>query len=175
MSKSGEDRSSILVVEDSKTQAAVLQMMLKSEGYAVDVVHDAEEALERARGGGYDVVLMDIVLPGLSGLEACRVLKEDPATRATPVVLVTQLTSAADMLDGLQAGADSYVTKPYQKTQILDRIGRLLLHAVIVRLLPIRPSSSPSGVGRSTSVWTRGTSLTSFFPSWTRSMRRIGS
>ncbi len=129
MSKSGEDRSKILVVEDSKTQAALLKMMLESEDYAVDVVHSAEEALEQVRGGGYDVVLLDIVLPGLSGLEACRVLKEDPATRATSVVLVTQLTSPADMLDGLQAGADNYVTKPYEKTQILDRIGRLLRDA----------------------------------------------
>ena len=125
-SKRGEDRSSILVVEDSKTQAAQLEMMLKSEGYAVDVVYDAEEGLERVRGGGYDVVLMDIILPRLSGLEACRILKEDPATRATRVVLVTQLTSPTDMLDGLQAGADNYVTKPYDRAQILDCIAPLL-------------------------------------------------
>ena len=129
MSTLGEDRCRILVVEDSEDQAALLHFMLESEGYAVDVVYDAEEALERVRGGGYDVVLMDIILPGLSGLEACRVLKEDPATRATPVVLVTQLTTPADMLNGLQAGADNYVTKPYEKTQILDRIGPLLRHA----------------------------------------------
>ena len=129
MSKGGEDRSRILVVEDSKTQAAQLQMMLESEGYAVDVVDDGQKALDRVRGGGYDVVLLDIVMPGLSGLEACRILKEDPATRATPIVLVTKLTTPTDMLDGLQAGADNYVTKPCDKTQILDRIGRLLRHA----------------------------------------------
>ena len=104
-------------------------MMLESEGYAVDVVDDGQKALDRVRGGGYDVVLLDIVMPGLSGLEACRILKEDPATRATPIVLVTKLTTPTDMLDGLQAGADNYVTKPYDKTQILDRIGRLLRHA----------------------------------------------
>ena len=129
MSKGREDRSRILVVEDSKTQAAQLQMMLESEGYAVDIAQDGHEALERVRGGDYDVVLLDIVLPGLSGLEVCRILKEDPATRATSIVLVTQLSSPAEMLNGLQAGADNYVTKPYEMAQILDRIGRLLRHA----------------------------------------------
>ena len=129
MSKGREDRSRILVVEDSKTQAAQLQMMLESEGYAVDIVHDGGEALERVRGEGYDVVLLDIVLPGISGLEVCRILKEDPATRATSIVLVTQLSSPAEMLNGLQAGADNYLTKPYEMAQILDRIGPLLRHA----------------------------------------------
>ena len=129
MSKGREDRSRILVVEDSKTQAAQLQMMLESEGYAVDIVHDGGEALERVRGEAYDVVLLDIILPGLSGLEVCRILKEDPATRATSIVLVTQLSSPAEMLNGLQAGADNYVTKPYEMAQILDRIGPLLRHA----------------------------------------------
>ena len=65
-------------------------------------------------------------MPGLSGLEACRILKEDPATRSTPIMLVTQLDSPTDMLNGLQAGAESYVTKPYEQSQILHRIEMLL-------------------------------------------------
>ena len=72
MSKGATDKGTILVVEDSMDQATLLQRILEPAGYTVDVVHDGKKAVERVRGGSYDLVLMDIVMPGLSGLEACR-------------------------------------------------------------------------------------------------------
>ena len=126
MSKGGESEIRILAVEDSKTEAVRLCALLEAEGFVVDVAHDGETALERVRADQYDLVLMDVIMPGMSGLEACRILKDDPDTQATPVVLVTRLDTPADMLSGLEAGADSYVTKPYDSDQIVGRIQQLL-------------------------------------------------
>ena len=126
MSLEGEGKVRILVVEDSKTQAAQLQFILESEGYEVDVVYDGDQAIERLGRESYDLVLMDVIMPRMSGLEACHTLKKDAATMATPIVLVTHLDSPGDMLKGLQAGADNYVTKPYQQDQILRRVRWLI-------------------------------------------------
>ena len=125
MSKGDEGGIRILAVEDSKTEAVRLCALLEAEGFVVDVAHDGETALERVRAEQaeqYDLILMDVMMPGMSGLEACRILKDDPDTQATPVVLVTRLDTPADMMSGLEAGADSYVTKPYDSDQVVGRI-----------------------------------------------------
>lgn len=118
----------ILVAEDSRTQAAYLQMLLESEGYQVDVASDGESAREHAEAMVPDLVISDVVMPRMSGFELCRHLKNQEHTRDIPVVLLTALDSAHDLLRGLEAGADNFIRKPYDEEYLLSRIRRILSH-----------------------------------------------
>lgn len=115
----------ILVVEDSATQAAALEGLLLDAGHEPVVARSAEEALGRV-GEGFDLILSDVVMPGLSGYELCRRLKDDPDTRSLPVVLLTSLADPMDIVRGLEAGADNYITKPYEGEHLLARVGHVL-------------------------------------------------
>ncbi len=112
----------ILVVEDSATQAMQLRLLLEREGFAVTVAPDAEQALEVFHSSDFDLVLTDVVMPGRSGYELCRCLKEDPVKGQVPVILLTTLDGPVDVLQGLDCGADNYLTKPYSKEALLQRI-----------------------------------------------------
>jgi len=112
----------ILVVEDSATQALQLRHLLETEGFQVAVAPDAEQALEVFRTSDFDLVITDIVMPGLSGCELCRRLKADPVKGQVPVILLTTLNSPVDILQGLDYEADNYLTKPYQKDALFQRI-----------------------------------------------------
>jgi PAS domain S-box-containing protein len=112
----------ILVVEDSATQALWLRRFLESEGFEVAVAPDAEQGLDLFRTSDFDLVITDVVMPGLSGYELCRRLKADPAKGQVPVILLTTLNGPVDILQGLDCGADNYLTKPYQKEALLQRI-----------------------------------------------------
>ena len=116
----------ILVVEDSPTQAAALQALLEEHRYVVSVAGSGEEALERAGSSGYDLVLSDIMMPGLSGYDLCRALKTEERTRRIPVVLLTTLGDPMDIVRGLECGADNYVTKPYDPAYLLARVRQVL-------------------------------------------------
>ena len=115
----------ILVVEDSR-QADALRLTLEEQGYDVEVVSDGRAGLETARASEFDLVISDVVMPELSGFEMCRALREDPGTAMLPVILVTTLDDPAQILEGLQAGADNYLTKPYQPEQIVARVQKVL-------------------------------------------------
>jgi DNA-binding response OmpR family regulator len=116
----------ILIVEDSRTQAAYLQMLLESEGYEVEMATDGEEAHKRALASRPELVMADVVMPGMSGFELCRLLKSQPETRHIKVVLVTALNSAQDLLRGLECGADNFIRKPYDENYLLSRVRRIL-------------------------------------------------
>src|SRR5437588_13084443 len=100
----------ILVVEDSRTQAEELRFVLESEGFAVRVVLDAEQALDLLRASTFDLIISDVVMPGLSGYDLCRRLKDDAASRHTPVLLLTTLGDPEAIIRGLECGADNFVT-----------------------------------------------------------------
>lgn len=116
----------VLIAEDSPAQAEILRQGLETEGYGLDIVHDGQAALDYIRSQKPDVVLLDIVMPGLSGIEVCRVIKEDEGLGFLPVVLVTALDSAEAKLSGIEAGADDFLNKPTDMNELKARVRSLV-------------------------------------------------
>ena len=113
----------ILVVEDERRLAQVVRKVLEEEGHTVDVAHDGEEGLAMAMDGSHDVVVLDVLLPGIDGFEVCRSLR---ASRVdTPVLLLTALDAVEDRVRGLDAGADDYLPKPFAFQELLARLRAL--------------------------------------------------
>jgi DNA-binding response OmpR family regulator len=110
----------ILVIEDSERMAQSLKKGLAEEGFAVDVAADGREGLRLARGGEYDLVLLDVNLPGLDGFSVIKELRK--ARSDVPVVMVTARDALEDRIQGLDAGADDYVAKPFSFQELLARI-----------------------------------------------------
>jgi DNA-binding response OmpR family regulator len=110
----------ILIVEDEAPLARALRRGLADELHAVDVVGDGNEAMWAARSGAYDLVVLDLSLPGLSGMEVCRRLRR--AGSKVPIVMLTARDAPADVVRGLDAGADDYVTKPFEFEVFLARV-----------------------------------------------------
>jgi two-component system, OmpR family, response regulator len=113
-------KGSILVVEDEEKIARVLELELEYEGYSVTKVIDGLEALEAFRTGSWDLILLDVMLPGLSGIELLRRIRKDDLL--TPVILLTAKSSVEDKVSGLDLGANDYITKPFQIEELLARI-----------------------------------------------------
>jgi len=109
----------ILLVEDEEKLARFVELELTHEGYAVDKAFDGRAGLEMAEGGGYDLLLLDIMLPGLNGLEVLRRLRK---TSQVPVIMLTARDAVMDKVTGLDMGADDYVTKPFSIEELLARI-----------------------------------------------------
>ena len=114
-----------LIAEDSKIQAKVLQQRLAQAGYTVHVAHDGAAAYEEARRYKPHIIVSDIEMPRMSGYDFCRAVKQDPGLRHTPVILLSTLTDPHDIIKGLDAGADNYVTKPYDPNYLLARMESL--------------------------------------------------
>ncbi len=122
------DPSHILVVEDSMTQAVQLEYFLSRMGYDVSVAETGESALSMMEDFIPDLVISDIVMPGMDGYELCRRIRENPALSAVPVILLTSLSEPGDVLRGLKSGASNFVTKPYDEDFLLSRIRHVLAH-----------------------------------------------
>lgn len=119
-------RGRVLVVEDEPQNARLLQRLLTSDGFTVTVVHDGLAALESVATEMPDVVLLDWLLPKMSGIEVCRKLKGDPATRLIPVVMITGLDTQDLRLVGINAGADEFLTKPFVSEELRARVRALV-------------------------------------------------
>ncbi|MDQ6747483.1 MAG: response regulator transcription factor [Candidatus Dormibacteraeota bacterium] len=113
----------LLIVEDERKLALLVQEMLQDENHAVDVAFDGEDALQFAATGEYDVIVLDLMLPGVPGLEVCRRLRA--AGDKTPILMLTARTSIDDRVVGLDAGADDYLTKPFAFAEFLARVRAL--------------------------------------------------
>ncbi|MBI4532960.1 MAG: response regulator [Candidatus Melainabacteria bacterium] len=124
----GKDKCSrrVLVVEDSPTQAQHLKFILSSAGFEVEVAYDGESAFEKFLNGQFDLVLSDVVMPGLSGYELCRMIKRSRQGSDVPVVLVTVLNRLQDLIEGLRSGADNFLTKPYEPSFLVARLTNIL-------------------------------------------------
>jgi two-component system response regulator RegX3 len=113
----------ILLVEDEPALADAMAYALSGDGHAVERVDDGERALSLAQERSFDLLLLDVTLPGLSGVEVCRQLRGESAV---PIVMVTARDSEVDRVLGLEAGADDYVTKPFSTAELLARVRALL-------------------------------------------------
>jgi two-component system alkaline phosphatase synthesis response regulator PhoP len=120
----GKER--VLVVDDEETIRELVEHHLEREGYAVRCAASGEAALKAARSERPDLVLLDLMLPGMDGLDVCKALKAGPDTSAVPVIVLTAKGEEADVVAGLEVGADDYVTKPFSPRVLLARVKAVL-------------------------------------------------
>jgi len=116
----------VVVADDEQSVAELLRRVLVREGYGVEVVHDGVSAVEAVRQHKPHVAVLDVNMPGMTGLDVCRQLKGDPATRLTPVVLVTGMAQREKRIEGLEAGADDFLSKPVDTQELLARVRTLV-------------------------------------------------
>ena len=118
--------ATILVVDDDPVIQKLLSVNFELEGYRVITAGDGVEGLEAVSADAPDIVLLDVMMPRMDGLEVCRRLKGDPGTASIPVILLSAKAQATDVSGGLDAGADDYVTKPFDPLELLDRVAGLI-------------------------------------------------
>ena len=116
----------ILVVDDEEDILELVKYNLEREGYLVDCVGTGEEAIERAAAIRPDGILLDLMLPGVDGIEVCRELRKNPDTRTIPIIMMTAKGEEADVVSGLEVGADDYVPKPFSTKVLIARLRALL-------------------------------------------------
>ncbi len=128
----------ILVVDDTPLNRKLLQAKLSHEYYFAITAENGEEALQKIESDKPDLILLDIMMPGMDGFEICKRVKENPATASIPVIIVTALSDVADRVRGLEAGADDFLTKPINDIALMARIRSLLRLKVITDELQLR-------------------------------------
>ena len=116
------DRNSVLVVDDEPDILELVRYNLEKEGFAVETALSGEEGLERARIGKPDLMVLDLMLPGMSGLEVCRCLKQEAKTKNLPIVMLSAKGEETDVVRGLELGADDYITKPFSPKILVARL-----------------------------------------------------
>ena len=116
----------ILVVDDEKVLVKGIKFNLESEGYQVEVGYDGEEAVELARGGGFDLIILDLMMPKIDGLQACMRIRE---FSNVPIIMLTARSDDTDKIIGFECGADDYITKPFNILELKARVRALLRRA----------------------------------------------
>lgn len=116
----------ILIVDDSPTEVHVLRTMLEKHSHKVDSVDNAEAGIARAKESLPDIILMDVVMPGMNGFQATRAINRDSATQDIPVIIVTTKDQETDRVWGLRQGAKDYITKPVLEDDLLQKISTAL-------------------------------------------------
>jgi twitching motility two-component system response regulator PilH len=116
----------ILIIDDSPTDVRVFTTLLEKAGYTVTAVSTAEEGIERVRAERPDLVIMDVIMPGMNGFQATRTLTRDPVTATVPIVMITTKSMETDRVWGLRQGARAFITKPVNEKELLTCINDLL-------------------------------------------------
>ncbi|HET7010660.1 MAG TPA: response regulator [Anaerolineales bacterium] len=120
-------RSTILIVEDDADSADLMGQILEIEGYIVRKAHSGPGGLNMAGQPGVDLVLLDVMLPGVDGIEVCRQIRQRASTARLPVVIISARARREDIAIGLQAGANAYMTKPLTRSDLVATVKRLLV------------------------------------------------
>jgi twitching motility two-component system response regulator PilH len=115
----------ILIVDDSPTERHVLNDMLTKAGYEVVASDNGEDAILKAKSLKPDLILMDVVMPGLNGFQATRAISRDPSTRAIPIILCTSKSQETDKIWGMRQGARDYIVKPVNRDELLEKIAAI--------------------------------------------------
>jgi DNA-binding response OmpR family regulator len=136
------NRPLVLVVDDEPAMRDMLQRLLERAGFGVACAADGAVGLVRLDGGDVDLVLLDLMLPGLDGLEFCRQVRERQRGRHVPIIMVTGSVNAADRRAGFAMGADDYVLKPFRTQALVDRVRAWTSHGSTEGGSPERPSGS---------------------------------
>jgi len=121
--------ANILIIDDSPTDVRVFTTLLERAGYQVDSIGNAEEGIERVRELKPDLVIMDVIMPGMNGFQATRTLTRDPMTSNIPIVMITTKSMETDRVWGLRQGARAFITKPVNEKDLLACINDLLPNA----------------------------------------------
>lgn len=129
-------KEKILIVEDEKDILKMVEYNLKKDGYRTVSARDGEDAIEMAHSEHPDLILLDLMLPGIDGLEVCKQLKRESKTAGIPIIMVTAKTQESDKVVGLELGADDYVTKPFSVRELLARVKAVLRRAHEKEKLP---------------------------------------
>ncbi|HUI68765.1 MAG TPA: response regulator [Nitrospirota bacterium] len=116
----------ILIVDDEPDLVELVSYNLKKEGFKVSTAPDGEDALEKVRKSVYDLIILDLMLPGIQGVELCRMLRSNPKTEAMPIIMLTARGEVSDKIRGLETGADDYMTKPFSPKELLARVKAIL-------------------------------------------------
>jgi DNA-binding response OmpR family regulator len=116
----------ILVAEDDRDIAELIAHYLQKAGWTAHLVASGDEALASTRTGPVDLLILDVMLPGLSGLEVCRALRTDPSTASIPIIMVTARAEETDRIIGLDIGADDYISKPFSPNELVARVRALM-------------------------------------------------
>lgn len=115
-------KAKILLVEDEEDLLTLVHYNLTKEGYRVTCAASGEDALKQVKTGSYELILLDLMLPGVDGLAVCKILKQDPQTAHIPIIMLTAKAEEADIVLGLEFGADDYITKPFSPRVLVARI-----------------------------------------------------
>ena len=121
-----ENKKNILVIEDEPDILEVIKFNLVKESYLVKNSNDGERGLSLARDKKFDLILLDLMLPGIHGLDVCRILKTDNRTSAVPIIIISALGQEADIVKGLETGADDYITKPFSSNILVARVNAVI-------------------------------------------------
>ncbi|MFQ5730196.1 MAG: response regulator [Waddliaceae bacterium] len=119
-------RKHIIVVDDEEDILELIRYNLDKEGFQVICATTGEDALQKARSKSIDLLVLDLMLPGIDGLDVCRILKSDSKTKSVPILMLTSKGEEADIVKGLEIGADDYVTKPFSPKVLIARVKALL-------------------------------------------------
>jgi PAS domain S-box-containing protein len=121
-----KDKPVILVVDDISQNNDLLEAYLTPQGYEIIKATSGEQALAKLAGNQIDLILLDVMMPGMDGFEVTRRIRQDPKTRLMPIILVTALQETEDRIKGIKAGCDDYISKPFDKMELLARVQSLL-------------------------------------------------
>jgi two-component system, cell cycle response regulator len=125
-SEADASRGRVLLADDDRLTCEFIAEILRRNGHDVEIVSDGEAAIERAGRGGLDLALLDVLMPRINGLEACRIVKSLPGAGSLPVVLLTMRTDTSARIEGLRVGADDYICKPIDERELLSRVNAML-------------------------------------------------
>ena len=121
-----ENKKNILVIEDEPDILEVIKFNLVKQSYIVKNSNDGERGLALARDKKFDLILLDLMLPGIHGLDVCRILKTDNRTSAVPIIIISALGQEANIVKGLETGADDYITKPFSSNILIARVNAVI-------------------------------------------------